>query len=210
MARGDYSDGVPPPRYLTIPACIGCGSMRQEEGCPGGCTERKLELVSAADYEQLAGEAEACAARVARLRAVAGELARAEPGPAQWQASYQALQESARDVLRRGHPGPLPPPARTFVVWRCEDCGAVDAPQPCIEVCIWSPAAWAEAASCDAVRARAEADRRAERSLAALLGRLALSTPRAGYWEQSGRALQADARQTLAGLGHAGRALGGR
>ena len=80
--------------------------MRQEEACDGGCSERKLELVSGDDYDELAAAAADCRARVQGLRAVAGELARTEPGPGEWQAAYEALQRSARAALRRYRPAP--------------------------------------------------------------------------------------------------------
>jgi hypothetical protein len=193
---------VEPLARLTIPACIGCGAMRQDEGCPAGCAERRVELVSGADYDQLAAAAAACRARVRGLRAVAGELARAEPAHGEWQAAYQALQQSARSALRRfrSPPGSQDDPfspARTVVVWRCPDCGGVDAPRPCIGVCIWRPAQWVAAACYESERSRALADREAERSLAGLLHRLAYSTPRDGQWERSWRALQSQARHTL-------------
>ena len=188
---------------LTIPACIGCGAMRQDEGCAGACSERKLELVTGADYDQLAAAAAACRARIRELREVAGELAQAEPEPEQWRAAYEALQRSARSALRRSGPAPDGqddplPPAPAVTVWRCPDCGGVDAPQPCIGVCIWRPAAWVDAASHESLRLRAAADLATERNLAGLLRTLAFTTPRAGQWEQNWRALQAQARRTLA------------
>jgi hypothetical protein len=87
-------------------------------------------------------------------------------------------------------------PVPTVVVWRCPDCGGVDAPQPCIGVCIWRPAEWIDAACYERERSRAAADRRAGQSLAGLLGRLAFATPRPGQWKRSLRALQAQARRT--------------
>ena len=179
--------------------------MRQEEGCDGGCSERKLELVSGDDYDELMAAAADCRERVQGLRAVAGELARTEPGPGEWQAAYEALQRSARTVLRRyrpapGGPGDPFPPAGTVTVWRCPDCGSVDAPQECIGVCIWHPAEWVEVAGYEAERLRAAADQDTGRALAGLLRTLAFTTPRAGHWEQSWRALQAEARRPGARL----------
>jgi len=78
---------------------------------------------------------------------------------------------------------------QTAVVWHCPDCGGIDAPQPCIGVCIWRPAEWIDAACYEQERSRAAAVRQAEQSLAGLLGRLAFTTPRAGQWERSLRAL---------------------
>ena len=96
------------PSRVIIPACIGCRAMRQEEGCAGGCSERKLELVSGDDYDELMAAAADCRARVQGLRAVAGELARTEPGPGEWQAAYETLQRSARAALRHYRPAPRP------------------------------------------------------------------------------------------------------
>jgi hypothetical protein len=185
--------------------------MRQEEACEGGCSERKLELVSGDDYDGLAAAAADCRARVQGLRAVAGELARTEPGPGGWQAAYEAVQRCARAALRRYRPAPAGPggpggtgdpfpAAGTVTVWRCPDCGSVDAPQECIGVCIWHRAEWVEAAAYETERLRAAADLNSERALAALLRTLAYVTPRPGHWEQSWRALQAEARRAGAPL----------
>jgi hypothetical protein len=176
--------------------------MRQDQTCPVACAERRVELVHAGDYDRLAASAAACRARVRGLRAVAAELASAQPAEGEWQAAYQAVQESARSALRRftpsgGSPADPFPAAQTAVVWRCRDCGGVDAPQPCIGVCIWRAAQWVDAAAYEAERSRALGDRQAERSLAGLLRTLAFTTPRSGQWERSWRALQARAKQAL-------------
>ena len=146
LPAASHSEDVNPPRRLSIPGCIGCGAMRQYESCAGPCHERRLRAVSGADYDALTAAAAACRARTERLRAVVGELALREPGPGEWRAAYEALQQSARSVLRRFRPAAVGrhdealSPAPTVTVWRCEDCGGVDAPQPCIDVCIWGPA----------------------------------------------------------------------
>jgi len=192
------------PRRLTIPACIGCGAMRQDHNCPGDCSERRLELVRAGDYDQATQAAAACRARILGLRPVVAELARTEPEPGGWKAAYEALQQSARSALRRFQPAPGRDdplsPADTVAVWRCRNCGGLDAPQECIDVCIWRPVVWVDAAWHESARSAAAADREAERSLAGLLGRLAFATPRAGHWEQGLRALQSQARRALDAL----------
>lgn len=176
--------------------------MRQDQSCPGECSERRLELVRGGDYDQLTGAAAACRARIQGLRPVVEELARTSPEPGQWKAAYQALQQSARAALRRfaptssGRDDPLPA-ADTVVVWRCQNCGGLDAPQPCIDVCIWRPVVWVDATRYESARSAAAAGREAERSLAGLLGRLAFATPRTGHWEQGLRILQSQARRAL-------------
>lgn len=191
-----------PPERLVIPACIGCGAMREDQTCPVPCAERRVELVNADDYDRLAAAAAACRARVRGLRAVAAELAGTEPAEDEREAAYRALQQSARSALRRFRPPPGSPDdqfpsARPVVVWRCPDCGGVDAPQPCIGVCIWRPAQWVEAARYEAERSRALAGQKAEWSLADLLRALAFTTPRPGQWERNWRALQSRARHAL-------------
>ena len=94
-------------------------------------------------------------------------------------------------------------PAETVIVWRCQDCGGVDAPQPCIDVCIWGPADWVDAASYESQRSRAAVDREVEQSLAGLLRRFAFATPRDGQWERSWRAFQSQARLALRRGNHA-------
>jgi len=200
-----YIDEVEQPGRLMIPSCIGCGAMRQDRSCPGDCTEGRVELVRGADYDQLTRAAAACRARILGLRPVVAELMRAEPGPGGWKTAYEGLQQAARSALRRFRPAaadrddPLSP-ADTVTVWRCRDCGGLDAPQPCLGVCIWRPAAWVDLTWHESARSRAAADREAERSLAGLLGRLAFATPRAGQWERSLRALQLQARHALDSL----------
>ena len=198
--RRAYIESVEPPRRLSIPGCIGCGAMRQQESCEGACRERKLELVSGGDYDELTAFAAACRVRIKRFRAVVGELARAEPGPCEWRVAYEALRQSARSVLRCSGPpaggrgDELPACAETVTVWRCEDCGGVDAPQECIDVCIWRPADWVDAALYEPQRSRAAVDREVEQSLAGLLRRFAFTTPRDGQWERGWRVFQSQAR----------------
>jgi hypothetical protein len=177
--------------------------MRQYESCVGACREHKLELVSGGDYDQLTAAAAACRVRIEGLWAVVEELARTEPGPGEWPVAYQALQQSARSALRRfrppsgGRDNELPSPAKTVIVWRCQACGGIDAPQPCIDVCIWGPADWVDAVSYESERSPAAVDREVERSLAGLLRRLAFATPRDGQWERSWGAFQSQARLAL-------------
>jgi hypothetical protein len=177
--------------------------MRQYESCVGACREHRLELVGGGDYDQLTAAAAACRVRIEGLWAVLGELARTEPGPGEWPVAYQALQQSARSALRRfrppsgGRDNGLPSPAKTVIVWRCQACGGIDAPQPCIDVCIWGPADWVDAVSYESERSRAAVDREVERSLAGLLRRLAFATPRDGQWERSWSAFQSQARLAL-------------
>jgi hypothetical protein len=177
--------------------------MRQYESCEGACRERRLELVNGVDYDELTAAAAACRVRIEGLWAVVGELARREPGPGEWRVGYEGLQQSARSALRRFRPAAggrddeLLSLAETVIVWRCQDCGGVDAPQPCIDVCIWGLADWVDAVSYESQRSRAAFDREVEQSLAGLLRRFAFATPRDAQWERSWRAFESQARLVL-------------
>ena len=84
-----------------------------------------------------------------------------------------------------------------MVVWRCPDCGGLEATQPCIGVCIWRPLEWVEAGAFEKERARALQNIELEGSLFGLLTRLANVRPRDDEWERNARAFQAQARHIL-------------
>ena len=177
--------------------------MREFESCPGICRERKLELVSRDAYDEVAAAAAASRIRIGRLLPVVDELAGADPRRADWRRHYESAQERGRIALRavkqqthgalNGEPGS----AETTVVWRCPDCGGLDASEPCIGVCIWRPLEWVEAAAFATERAQALRDLELERSLFDLVARFARVTPRDGEWERNWRAFQRQARIVL-------------
>ncbi len=177
--------------------------MREFEGCPGVCRERRLDLVSSAEYDELADAAAACRIRIARLVPVVEELASSGPRPPEWRDRYESAQERGRVVLRAA--GHLTPEAldggawsaEATTVWRCPDCGGLDASQPCIGVCVWRPLEWVEASAFETVRARAQRGLALERSLVDLVSRFAHVTPRDGAWERNWRAFQGQARMLL-------------
>ena len=72
--------------------CIGCGRLDSDATCMGVCQDRKVVLVSAADYDQSRRE-------VDELRLFIRQLANIEPHGDTWERSYRALQERARRLL---------------------------------------------------------------------------------------------------------------
>ena len=84
--------------------------------------------------------------------------------------------------------------------WQCIGCGKIEAPQPCVGVCQDRKVqfVYAEEYEEALVEAR-QAARRAD-ALQALVGQLALTTPRKGEWEQCYRALQSRARRAMADI----------
>jgi len=74
--------------------CIGCGKVDAPQPCIGICQDRKVELVLAGDYDALL-------ARTAELESVLALIARITPRDEEWKASWEALQQRARQVLGR-------------------------------------------------------------------------------------------------------------
>jgi hypothetical protein len=89
------------------------------------------------------------------------------------------------------------PMAETITAWQCIGCGRLEAPQNCVGVCqdrkVELVTAW------DYAEVRVALDAANERiaTLEAFLGKTARTAPREGHWEQSYRAMQAEARKLL-------------
>jgi len=79
--------------------CMGCGKLDSDATCMGVCQDRKVVLVSAADYDE-------AQRRIDELRLFIKQLANVEPrgnrGDDYWERSYKALQERARRLLSSG------------------------------------------------------------------------------------------------------------
>ena len=89
----------------------------------------------------------------------------------------------------------------TVKAWQCIGCGKIEVPQTCIGVCQDRKVEFVYASEhSEALAELAQARRRAG-LLEALVRRLAATNPRQGGWEHSYRALQEQARATLAALG---------
>ena len=87
-----------------------------------------------------------------------------------------------------------------MTAWQCIGCGRIEDAQPCVGICQDRKTEFVYASDYDGVVAQlARAQRQAE-ALAALVRQLAWTTPREGLWEQTYRALQGRARQTLGTL----------
>ena len=71
-AEGERQGGLRAPATLpdcvTVLTCIGCGAMGREERCDGDCSEHKLLLVSAIDYDVLPGDGDLLVVRGMRQR----------------------------------------------------------------------------------------------------------------------------------------------
>jgi hypothetical protein len=194
------------PDRMTVPTCIGCGAMGRWGTCETGCSESRLDLVRADAYEQLVAKEPQARANADALRRVVERFAGERPPAGDEhavEAAYRAVQLAARDVLRSTAAGgnDLPAPADPATVWWCERCGGVDAPQPCLGICVWRSVDWVSRSLYERERARALEAHEAEQRLRALLRRVAFVTPNPGQWERSWRALQAAAALESRGRG---------
>jgi len=72
--------------------CIGCGKVDAPRPCIGVCEDRRVELVLAQDYAELAW-------RVEELEEALALIARVTPKGDQLEASWLALQARARKLL---------------------------------------------------------------------------------------------------------------
>ena len=77
--------------------CIGCGKVDAPRPCIGVCTDRRCELVLAADYAELA-------LRVQDLEDALALIARTTPKAGQLEASWLALQARAKHLLDAAKP----------------------------------------------------------------------------------------------------------
>jgi hypothetical protein len=177
--------------------------MGREERCDGACSEHKLVLVSAVDYEELLRAADAARVRAARLASAVRPFADAHSRPGDPVQVLLELRDGARRALRDG--GRVEPrsdwasPA-TVIGWWCAQCGNVDMPRPCIGVCVWRAADWVSLALYERRLRLVEPDLRAERALSGFLACAAAVTPRAGEGQRNRDAFRAQARAVLGDL----------
>lgn len=75
--------------------CIGCGRVEAPQPCVGVCQDKRVELVLAEDYAEMAW-------RVEQLQEALSLIAHTTPKPDQLEASWLALQARARTLLESG------------------------------------------------------------------------------------------------------------
>lgn len=176
--------------------------MSQFGTCERGCTEQKLELVPAGQYDRLTALAADARLRAQAFRLVAETLATRHPGAHECENAYRSIQQAARIALRRyqndhAQDQDCDEAAEVATTWWCAGCGGIDAPQPCLGICIWRRVEWVNAARYEHERTRALAERETEQRLRLLLRLVASVTPRDGQWQPGWSALAARARRTL-------------
>lgn len=79
--------------------CIGCGRIEGPQPCIGVCEDRRVEFVSASDYDELLAGLAVARQQAEVLAAVVRQLACTTPREGEWERSYRALQARARRTL---------------------------------------------------------------------------------------------------------------
>jgi hypothetical protein len=82
--------------YVKAWQCIGCGTIEAPQTCIGVCDYRKVQFVYANEHEQAL---EASRAARGALEQLVRRLAFTQPRDGEWESSYRALQQQARELL---------------------------------------------------------------------------------------------------------------
>lgn len=175
-------------RHLPVATCIGCGARSHEAQCSDGCTDLPLDLVDVDDLVAIATRAEALEERVAELREVARALI---DEPVDWTGS----QERARAAVLIAVPAA--PEVDVIEGWGCPRCGRVDAPQPCLGICVRRPGLVADIAEYREYAAQAQRTAEVDRTLSAFVHVVGGVHPRPGREQQTVESLRARARTLL-------------
>ena len=114
MAVNSADAGAPYPRrqqllrkavamtnYIQAWQCIGCGKIEAPQPCIGVCRDRKILMVAKEDYEKACAGRDQSRALVASAIALLQRIVHSTPRDGQWERSYRALQDQARDAIAR-------------------------------------------------------------------------------------------------------------
>ena len=89
------------PEALRVSAwkCIGCGRVEAPQPCIGVCSDRKVELVDARDYETVMEKLKNLQEEHEKLVQFVRMMARNKPHEDRWEESYRHLQALAEEIL---------------------------------------------------------------------------------------------------------------
>jgi hypothetical protein len=84
-------------RRFKVWQCVGCGRIDHPQPCVGICRDAKVEMVPAEDHD---AELAAANRRAEALAAFVSRIARTTPRSGEWERTYRALQNEAKEALR--------------------------------------------------------------------------------------------------------------
>lgn len=179
------------PDRVTVPTCIACGAMGRDARCETDCSEHRLRLVGAADFDALCEAGELARSDLSVLGPLLESLSRPPPPDSECDRVYGELRDAARRLLpalsARGGDRESPSPV---VGWWCAECGNVDAPQPCLGVCVWRRMDWVNADLYDEELICSALELDAARVAREVLGLLLSVQPKPGGCAEAWRAMQ--------------------
>ncbi|HUL68134.1 MAG TPA: hypothetical protein VLW55_26295 [Burkholderiaceae bacterium] len=108
MARANTKD-FSNPHTVKAWQCIGCGRLDAPANCVGICQDRKVELVGAWDYAEVAVALEEARERIAALESLLGRLAHVTPREGAWKDTCLALQAQALELFAQPAQGGAQP-----------------------------------------------------------------------------------------------------
>jgi hypothetical protein len=87
--------------YIQAWQCIGCGKIEAPQPCIGVCRDRKILMVAKDEHERVLGDLERARAQVQSAADMLGRVAHSTPRAGQWERSYRALQDQAREGIAK-------------------------------------------------------------------------------------------------------------
>jgi len=93
---------------LQVWRCMGCGRIEAPQPCIGVCQDRTIEVVPASEYDEVLDQLNVSRKNAGAAMALLRRLAWTTPRQGEWEHSYRALQQHARELLAE--------PARDAVV----------------------------------------------------------------------------------------------
>jgi len=96
--------------YVKAWQCIGCGKIEAPQTCVGICQDRKVQFVYAEDYDAAVARIAQLHERTGTLEAIVRQLTTITPRDGEWERSYRALAQRARQALAHAGLGNHVPP----------------------------------------------------------------------------------------------------
>jgi hypothetical protein len=185
---------MPAPDRVSVFTCIACGAMELPGTCATGCTDVRLDLVREDDLERVEQSSAALRRACEALERAAERLVALDDDPQVDEDAFAAARAQARAALTAlSHEDEDDEPS-VVTAWWCPACGGVDAPQPCLGVCIRPRITWVNAAIGEARWEEHEALRARRERLESPVRVAATVTPRPGRWRPNLQALAARIR----------------
>ncbi len=189
----DNSENHFSPQTVALWRCVGCGAMGNAEPCLGKCTFQRFSVVASFAYADLLDHLLTLEADMTVWMPAILDFAAFATDAEVFVKDYRDLRTRARAVLSRVQSvdaAEIAAPEDSDIVWRCDFCGQIEAPQSCIGVCTRRNDEFVAAADYEALDERMRDTQSLTRSAVKVLREIAWTTPREQRWE--------DTRQRLA------------